>query len=163
MFLPACKFLALLLPTASRGLRQRPHRQGWCLLRRHRWPGFGDEVSQGPWGVCTPRHQAQGPPPANDTRQPQADGLPRPCWLGDKGHDVQDRAGRDRRVRLPPTLTSHQGAPAPARHRRATRGEGGPARPPVGALEALRIPARRPSHQAVLASGGRSVRRNQGA
>src|SRR5881227_3887200 len=57
MFLPACMSLSLLLPTPSRGLGQRPHRQGWRLrLRhRHRWPGFGDEAAQGQRGLVKQR------------------------------------------------------------------------------------------------------------
>jgi hypothetical protein len=133
MFLPACMSLSLLRPAASRGLGQRPPQQGWCLqLRhRHRWPGFGDEASQGQWGLIEPRHQDQGPPPAKDTHPPQAGGMPRPRGLGDAGRDVQDRAGRDRRVRLPPNAQQPQG-----RHGNSQP----PAGRPVGLRQAGALP-----------------------
>ena len=89
--------LSLLLPAASRGLGQRPHRQGWGLLlrHRHRWPGFGDKAAQGQRGLVEQRHQDQVPTPAKDTHQPQAGGPPRPRRRGDQRRDVRDRAGRD--------------------------------------------------------------------
>src|SRR5262249_31686513 len=88
MFLSACMSLSLLLPAASRGLGQRRHRQGWCLLRRHRWPGFGDEAAQGQRGLIKQRHQDQVPTPAKDTHQPQAGGPPRPPRRRDHRRDV---------------------------------------------------------------------------
>src|SRR5262245_27818165 len=110
MFLPSCLSLSLLPPEASRGLGQRQPRPGWGRRLRHRdrWPGFRDEAAQGQRRLVEQGHQDQVPAPAKDTDQPQAGGPPGPRWCGEQDGDVWDRAGRDRLLRLPPTLSSHK-------------------------------------------------------
>ena len=75
MFLLTCMSLLLLLPATSRSLGPRRHRQGWCLLRRHRWPGFGDEAAQGQRGLIKQRHQDQVSDPG-ERHLPAAGGWP---------------------------------------------------------------------------------------
>ena len=99
---PSCLSSSRWLSAASRSLWQYQPRQGNGLFLRDgdRRPGFGHEAPYGQRRLIKQRHQDQGPTPAKDTHQPQAGGPPCPCGLRDQGRDVQDRAGRDRLVRL---------------------------------------------------------------
>src|SRR5882724_11679851 len=171
MFLPAYMSLSLLLPAASSGLGQHPHRQGWCLRLRHRhcWPGFGDEAAQGQRGLVEQRHQDEVPTPAKDTHQPQAGGTPRPGGAGTSTVTSGTVLAGTVASASPPTLSSHKVATATASHRRAARSglviwvrcHCQPARLVI--LKPCSIQARKPYQPAVLASGGRSVRINHGS
>ena len=175
MFFPSHMSLSLLPSAASSGLGQRQDRQGWgrLLWHRDRGPGFGDEAPQRPRGVVEQRHQDQVPAPAKDTDQPQAGGPPRPAGGSASTSAVTSgtRAGLEsspHRPRRRPSAATRS-PPATARHRRAARAGGvmwvrchcPPARLVI--LQPGSIQARNPYQQAVLASGGRSVRINQGS
>jgi hypothetical protein len=125
MFSPSCMFLSLLPPETSSGVGQGQPRQGWSLLlpHRHHRPGFRPEAAHGQWCLVEPRYQEPVPASAKDTHPPQAGGPSRPRLPGDQGRDGQDRAGRDRLVRLAP----HAQQP-PGRHRDGQP----PARRPLG-------------------------------
>ena len=120
-------------------------------------------------GVVEQRHQDQVPAPAKDTDQPQAGGTPRPRRLGHQRRDVGTVLAGIVSSASPPTLSSHKVATATASHRRAARAgwvmwvrcHCQPARLVI--LKPCSIQARNPYQQAVLASGGRSVRINQGS
>ena len=171
IFLPSCMSLSLLPPEASSGLGQRQLRQGWGCLLWHwdRRPWFGDEAAQGQRCLVEQGHQDQVPTPTKDTDQSQAGGTPRPRLPGTRAVTSGTVLTGIVSSASPPTLRSHRVATATASHRRAARSglvmwvrcHGQPARLVI--LKPCSIHARNPYQQAVLASGGRSVRITHGS
>jgi CRP/FNR family transcriptional regulator, cyclic AMP receptor protein len=89
MFVPSRMSLLLLLPMTSGGQEHLHARQKRTRILQHcdAWPGFREQTPHSQWRLIAQRHEAQVPPPAQDTHQPQAGG-PLHSWLpGDQDHN----------------------------------------------------------------------------
>ena len=132
-------------------------------------PGFWEKGSQRHWGLVQQGHQHHHPAPAKATDQAQAGGPVQSALARQCRRDIEPRPLGEALLGRPPTLSNHKVATATANHRRAARWgsvmrvrcHGHPAR--LVSLKPCSIQARNPYQQASLASGGKSVRINQGA